>query len=70
MTNAHGTAPMGGDVCTSVKQHLPAYLDGTLDATTASWMEAHAAGCPTCEALLDAATARVSVRAGAVPDTA
>lgn len=61
MTNAHSPAPMEGmegDVCTRVKRHLPAYLDGTLDAATASGMEAHAAVCPVCEELLAAATVR------------
>jgi anti-sigma factor RsiW len=62
--------PGDGDMsCHLVASQLPAYLDGTLPSEVASRLEWHAALCVTCEALLEAATARAVAYAPALPES-
>jgi len=37
--------------CWDARQHVSDYLDGTLEAVTATMVESHLAGCPTCPPL-------------------
>lgn len=62
--------PDDGDMsCHLVASQLPAYLDGTVPPAVASRLEWHAASCATCEALLEAATARGAAYTPALPES-